>query len=448
MKNIEQNQITEGPLMSALIRYFIPILLGALLQQSYSLIDALIIGNFGGASALAAIDAPYVSIKLLINTFIALSSGSAIVIAQQFGAKDKENVTKTVNIIMLFSLIGGVFISFLGVLSAGLFADIMLIPKDIRTMSIIYLRTYFSGTIFVFIYNMASGSLRALGDSKRPFYYLALSSVLNILLDLLFVALLRMGVGGAALATVISQGFSALLVLWRMKKRFGFFHFAGFDFKGAKKNLLQSLKLGAPMAMQAILFSIANLYMQRGINSFGTAPIAGWSICGKSDFLIWTLSETLGLTLCTFVAQNYGAQKWARMKQSLRYTLGLGILSLGTVSLILFFQIRPLASLFTREPDAIFYTVALMKIIAPFYIFYGFSEIFAGALKGRGQTFGPMMVTLLGTGLFRVGWIKVIMAKSPTIEWVILGYPVSWVITAILMGMLYVWHQRKAPLDH
>lgn len=448
MKTEQQNYITQGPLLPSFIRYFIPILLGALLQQSYSLMDALIIGNFAGASALAAIDAPYVSIKLLINTFLALSSGSAIVIAQQYGGSEQDKVTKTVNVIILFALVGGFLITGAGILFAENFVDMMLIPPDIRQMSLTYLRIYFGGTLFVFVYNMASGSLRALGDSKGPFYYLTISSILNILLDVVFVALLQMGVGGAALATVISQGFSAILVVIRMRKRFGFFHFTHFPLKASFQHLSRSLSLGLPMAVQAILFSIANLYMQRGINSFGTAPIAGWSICGKADFLVWTLSETLGLTLCTFVAQNYGAKNPDRMHYSLLHALWLGILTLGIISLMLFIWIEPVATLFTRDPASISHGITIMKIIAPFYVFYALGEIFAGALKGRGQTFAPMVITLVGTCLFRVAWIKVQMPKQAPFLTIMAGYPLSWLITAVLMTVFYLWYTRTTVYSY
>ncbi|MDO5717684.1 MAG: MATE family efflux transporter [Tissierellia bacterium] len=443
MKRIENNMIVEGNIVSSLIRYLMPILLGALFQQSYSLIDALIIGNFAGASGLAAIDAPYVYIKLLINTFLMLSSGSAIIVAQQYGAEDDKNVHRTVNIMILFSIITGFIIGLVGIGFASKFSALMLIPKEIHDMSVSYLRVYFSGSVFIFVYNMAAGSLRAIGDSKKPFYYLVISSVLNIFLDLIFVAVLKLGVGGAAFATVISQAFSAVLVTLRMRKSYGFFKFSGFKFSQSKRNLIESLRLGFPMAMQAILFSIANIYMQRGINSYGTGPIAGWSICGKSDFLIWTLSETFGIALCTFVAQNFGAKKYERMKKSLIHSLWIGSLSIIIVSLILYFFIQNISMLFTRDMPSVDNAVRIMKRIAPFYIFYTFSELFAGAIKGRGQTFAPMMITLLGTCLCRIGWIKIIVPIKPGIETVIMGYPISWVATALIMFIFYLVYDKK-----
>ncbi|MDO5725033.1 MAG: MATE family efflux transporter [Tissierellia bacterium] len=442
MKTVKTNQITEGPLLETFVKYFIPILLGSILQQSYSFVDALIIGNFAGAKALAAIDSPYATIKLLINTFIALSSGSAIVIAQLYGAKDEENVSKTINAIFLFSIFGGIIISAIGIIFAKRFSYIMLIPDDIFQMSVDYLRIYFAGSVFVFVYNMAAGSLRALGDSKRPFYYLIVSSGLNIILDLVFVAKFRMGVKGAALATIISQAFSAALVIYRMRNQFNYFRFDNFHFASSKANLFDSLKLGFPMAMQSILFSVANIYMQRGINSFGSESIAGWSICGKSDFLIWTLSETMGLAVLTFVAQNYGAKKFDRMKQSLKYGLFISVLTVGSISAILYLFIDKIAHLFTDNNRAIHYSINLMRTVAPFYIFYGIGEVYSGAIKGRGQTFMPMIMTLIGTCLFRIIWILINMPKNANLYKIIFGYPLSWIITATLMFILYLNYSK------
>ncbi|NLY09232.1 MAG: MATE family efflux transporter [Tissierellia bacterium] len=436
------NMITEGRLLLSIVKYFIPILLGGLFQHSYSLVDALIIGNYAGASALAAIDAPYAYIKLLINTFIALSAGSSIVIAQNYGANRKDDVKGAVNGIMIFSVIGGLIISIIGVLLTPQFVEIMLVPKDIVDMCNTYMRIYFSGSIFVFLYNMSSSSLRAIGDSKRPFYYLVFSSMMNIILDLVFVAGLKMGVGGAALATVISQGFSVVLILLRMRSQYGFFIIEKINYSSSLRNLKLSLKLGLPMAFQSILFSVSNMYMQRGINSFGTSSIAGWSICGKSDFLVWSLSETFGVAVCTFVAQNYGAKKIKRTYAAVFHSLWLSLISIGLISVVLYLVIGKISSLFTNDLSAIKYAVYLMQIVAPFYIIYAIGEIFAGAIKGYGQTLAPMIVTLLGTCLFRIGWILYITPLKPDIKTVILGYPLSWIVTTLLMIGVYVVYKK------
>ncbi|MDO5732973.1 MAG: MATE family efflux transporter [Eubacteriales bacterium] len=426
------NTITQGALYQAFVKYFIPILLGSLIQQSYSFVDALIIGNFAGKAALAAIDAPYAYIKLLINAFIALSTGGTIIVSQYCGAKNKSALEETVSSMMRFSITGGVIISLIGIFFAPSFISAMLIPDDIYALSLAYLRVYFAGTIFVFSFNIASGILRALGDSKNPFYYLMFSSVLNIILDFIFVAALKWSVAGAALATIIAQATAMCLVLRKVIKM-GFSLRRSKDFLALKK----MLKLGSPMALQSILFSVANMFMQRGINSFGTDSIAGWSICGKSDFIIWSLADTLGLAVTTFVAQNYGAKNRERMHKSVRAGLLTSVICIGAISLILYLFIGSIASLFTRDQAAIDHAVYLMRLTCPFYLLYAFAGVFSGGIKGRGNTLHPMLITLVGTCGFRIAWVHLISRYSMSLKNIILGYPLSWGITALLFGIYY-----------
>ena len=428
----EQNYITHGPLYSSFIKYFIPILLGSLIQQSYTFVDALIIGNFAGKGALAAIDAPYAYIKLLINAFIALSTGGTIIVSQYYGAKENKKIEEVINSLIRFSIIGGIIISIIGIVFAPNFINIMLIPEDIYKRSLSYLRVYFIGTIFVFTFNIVSGILRALGDSKNPFYYLMLSSLLNIILDIIFVALFKWSVAGAALATIIAQGIAMILVLRKIKN-------LGYHSKKSKnlESLKKTLKLGSPMALQSILFSIANMLMQRGINSFGTDSIAGWSICGKVDFIIWSLADTMGVAVTTFVAQNYGAKNRDRMNKSVRYGLLTSVVTIGFISLILFVFIEQIATLFTRDQVAIENAVYLMRLTSPYYMLYAFGEVFAGGIKGRGNTIHPMFITLTGTCIFRVTWVQIVTKYAMNLKNIISGYPWSWFVTTSIFAVYY-----------
>lgn len=429
----KENLITQGDLYQNFIKYFIPILLGSFIQQSYAFVDALIIGNYGGKEALAAIDAPYAYIKLLINSFIALSIGGTIIVSQYCGADKKTELEEIIGSLIKFSILGGVIISVIGILLSSKFIKIMLIPEDIYELSLSYIRIYFMGTVFVFTFNIVSGILRALGDSKNPFYYLMCSSVVNIVLDVLFVAKFHWSVEGAALATILSQGIAMALVLNKIKS-------AGYYF--SKRNRFESLKgtltLGYPMAIQSILFSVSNMFMQRGINAFGTDSIAGWSICGKADFIVWSLADTLGVAVTTFVAQNYGAGKRDRMNQSVRCGFLTSVVTIGIVSGVLFIWIDKVALLFTRDSSAIENAVLLMRSVCPYYIFYAFGEIFAGGIKGRGNTFYPMIITLIGTCAFRVIWVEIVSNYDMTLQHIILGYPLSWFVTTTLFAIYYV----------
>lgn len=438
----DKNEIIQGLLWKSFIFYFFPILMSNLVQQSYSIVDAIIIGNFAGKESLAAIDAPLAYIRLLISTFIALSSGGGIVISQAFGKKDWSGIKNNISILLNLSLFGGIILTGIGIIFAPKFLRIMLVPEDIFNLSLVYLRVYFSGTVFVFLYNIISGILQAMGDSKNPFIYLTISSILNIFLDILFVAYFKMGTLGAALATIMSQGVATVLIFYRLLKYKDFFLFKIFNYRRDKEYLIQIFILGLPMAMQAIIFSIANMFMQREINSFGTLAIAGWSISGKADFLIWNTAESLGLSVTTFVAQNYGANKLKRVKRSVLYAFFLGTILFIIFSSTLYIYIDYISALFTQDKDAIDMTVFLMRIIAPFYIFYMFSEVFGGAVRGMGNTFYPMLCSLVGICIFRLSWIFFILPKNRELGTVIIAYPWSWFISACLHFISYIYYYK------
>lgn len=439
----EKNDIVQGNLFKSFILYFFPILMSSLIQQSYSIVDALIIGNFAGKEALAAIDAPLAYIRLLINTFIALSSGGAIIISQAFGSKTYLEIRKNISVLLNLSMVGGIVLSFIGFLFSPKFLDIMLVPEDIYNYSLGYLRLYFLGTVFLFLFNIISGILQAMGDSKSPFIYLTIGSVLNIFLDIIFVAYFKMGTVGAALATVVSQAITAILIFYRLKKYKDFYFFKIFNYRGDIKYLKKILVLGFPLAVQAIIFSISNIFMQRTINSFGTLGIAGWSICGKSDFLIWNTADSLGITVTTFVAQNYGAKKMKRLKSSVYYALLTGLLLFFIFSSTLYFYIETIARLFTKDRGTIEMTVFLMRIIAPFYTFYMLSEIFSGAVKGTGNTFYPMICSLLGICVFRIVWVLFVIPQNRELETLIKGYPFSWFVSMTLHFLYFIYHYKK-----
>lgn len=438
----DKNEIIQGLLWKSFIFYFFPILMSNLVQQSYSIVDAIIIGNFAGKESLAAIDAPLAYIRLLISTFIALSSGGGIVISQAFGKKDWSGIKNNISILLNLSLFGGIILTGIGIIFAPKFLRIMLVPEDIFNLSLVYLRVYFSGTVFVFLYNIISGILQAMGDSKNPFIYLTISSILNIFLDIVFVAYFKMGTLGAALATIMSQGVATVLIFYRLLKYKDFFLFKIFNYRRDKEYLIQIFILGLPMAMQAIIFSIANMFMQREINSFGTLAIAGWSISGKADFLIWNTAESLGLSVTTFVAQNYGANKLKRVKRSVLYAFFLGTILFIIFSSTLYIYIDYISALFTQDKDAIDMTVFLMRIIAPFYIFYMFSEVFGGAVRGMGNTFYPMLCSLVGICIFRLSWIFFILPKNRELGTVIIAYPWSWFISACLHFISYIYYYK------
>lgn len=442
------NPITEGNLWKALLYFFIPILFSSVVQQSYNIVDALIVGNYAGKEALAAVDSTYVIIKLLINVFISVAAGGSIVIAQSYGAGDREKVSGTVMTLIVFSVSGGLLITLIGTLMTPMLVSLMKVPIDIFDKSVLYLRIYFFGSLFSLMFNINSGVLRAIGDSKRPFFYMIVSSLLNIVLDVVFVAVLKKGIAGVACATVISQMTAAFLICRHMLGSKECYSLQ------LQRNLYENklLKLilitGIPMGVQTLLYAISNIYMQRGINSYGTDRIAGWAICGKMDFLIWAIVDTMGITVMTFVAQNFGAGKPYRMKKVLHYAFFITIVFIGFISSILYFHGGKIAGLFNRDEQVLITVSQIMKRIAPYYVLYIGGELLSGAIRGRGETFYPMILTLLGTCLCRIVWIKWIVPLSPSFYLVMWGYPTSWFVTLILFSGYYAYFMYGLKAKH
>ncbi len=444
MEDVEKkNPITEGNLWQALITFFIPIFSSSIIQQSYTIIDAIIVGRYAGKGALASVDATYVVIKFLINVVISVAAGGSVILAKYCGAEDNLSMRKTVTTLTFFSIFGGIIITLVGVSFTPMFVKIMRVPEDIFIRSVGYLRVYFAGSLFSLAFNIYSGVLRAVGDSKRPFKYMIISSAVNVVLDIIFVAVLRLDVSGAALATVISQGISAFLMIryitsvqepyaLRMEKK-------SFDFEFLKL----ILKTGVPMGVQTILFAISNMYMQGAINSFGTDCVAAWAICGKMDIIIWIIADTMGLAVVTFVAQNFGAKKYDRMGEAVKNAFILTTFLIGSISAILYFFNPTFAKFFNDDGTVLNFAKLFMTQIAPFYVIHTVGETLSGAIRGRGESFMPMVLTLIGICLSRVVWIKLVLPLKNEIFTVLWGYPLSWLLTAVLYSSYYIYFMKK-----
>lgn len=435
-KSMHTNPVTEGPLFINIITFFIPIFMGSLLQQSYNFIDALIIGRYTGPEGLAAIDATYNYSKLLVNVFLSIALGGSILIAQYIGAKKHDHVKSIVQSSMMLAIIGGGIMTVVGIILTPYFCRLMKVPDAIFTMSANYLRIYLLGTTFSFLFNIGSGIMKAAGDTKRPFFYLMFSSILNIILDILFISIFRLGVEGAAAATVISQLLSSLLIISHLIKRLDAIRLDLNKLYASIKSLKELLKIGLPLGGQTSLFVISNMMMQRGINAFGVVGIAAWSICGKMDFIIWLCVDAIGITVTTFVAQNYGALNIKRMKGSLKYGFVFAIGTIGIISSLLYVFVPMIAGLFTSDTAVIDMTIKMMRIIAPLYILPAFSQVFSGFLKGIGQTLIPMVLTLISSCGIRIFWVLLILPKEGHILAAIYGYPVSWFASVLLFSLV------------
>ena len=441
--SLKNNNLTEGKIWKVMLRFVLPIFLGTLFQSLYNTIDAIIVGRFAGKEALAAIESVLNFHRLPVSFFVGLSSGATIIISQYFGANKKDEVSKASHTAILFAIVGGLLLSVLSCILSPFFIRLIKVPEEIFYQAQIYTIICFSGIMVSMIYNIGSGILRALGDSKTPFYILIISNILNIILDLILVVVFNLGVIGVGFATLISQIASAILIfiiLLRTKldckiyiNKIRFY----------KKYLKEIFRLGLPIGVQSVLYPISNTIIQSSINTFGVNSIAAWAISGKLDFLIWTVSDAFSIAISTFVAQNYGAEKHQRARDGIKVALFMSMIAIFMISFTLYFYNKPLAYFLIDDKNIVDLTSKIIKLIAPLYFIYVIGDVLSGAIRGIGDTFNPMIINIFGICVCRVLWIFFIVPLNPTFFMVLYGFIVSWIITAI-MYIIYIVYKRKS----
>ena len=421
------NQITEGIIWKQLLIFFFPIVFGTFFQQLYNTIDTVIVGHFIGKGALASVGGSSTQIvNLVVGFFTGLSSGASVIIAQFYGAKDERSVQESLHTAYAFSILGSIVISIPGVLLAPHMLRWMNTPSELIQDSTLYLRIYFAGILFVFIFNVGSSILRAIGDSKHPLYYLVICCLLNIILDILCVVWLDMGVAGAAAATFFSQAVSAALVTRKLMISGGIMKLSLKKLRFHANVLRSQLRIGMPAGFQSIMYSLSNVIIQTALNNFGTDTVAAWSVYGKLDAVFWMISGAIGISITTFVGQNFGARKYDRVKKSVRVCLGID--TLISVVLVVFFLLlrNPLFAIFTNDPDVIRIGCEMMALITPCYMFFICIEVLSGALRGIGDVIIPTLITLGGVCIFRILWLIGALRIRPTVGAIILSYPFLW----------------------
>ena len=440
------NQITEGVIWKQLLFFFFPILFGTFFQQLYNTTDAVIVGKFVGKEALAAVGGPAATlINLLIGFFTGLSSGATVIIAQYYGAKKEEDVKKTVHTAMALSIAGGAVIMVLGILFSGIALSAMNTPEEILSLSVVYMRVYFLGVIPSLVYNMGSGILRAVGDSKRPLYFLILSCIANIILDILFVTVLKMGVVGVAVATALSQVISALMVFVTLMRTQDSYQLFLKEIRFSPVLLHNIIRIGLPAGIQSTMYSASNLIIQSSINAFGTDTIAAWTAYGKVDGIFWMIMGAYGVSITTFAGQNFGAGKYDRIKKSVRICLGMAALTSILLSVIVLAGGRVFFGLFTDDPGVVSIGLGMMRVISPSYITYICIEILGDTTRGCGDAIPPMLMTCVGICVLRVFWILAVVPLRPEVSTVAFSYPLTWSVTSLLFIVYYLkggWLKR------
>ena len=439
-KNIN---LTEGKIWKVMLKFILPIFLGTLFQSLYNTIDAIIVGRFAGKETLAAIESVLNFHRLPVSFFVGLSSGATIIISQYFGANKKEDVSKASHTAMLFAMLGGLLLSIISCTVSPFFVKLIKVPEEILYQAQIYTIICFSGIVAAMIYNIGSGILRALGDSRTPFYILIVSNILNIALDLILVKVFKLGVIGVGVATLISEIVSAILIFIILIKTNLDCKIYIKEIRFYKKYIKEIFRLGLPIAVQSVLYPISNTIIQSSINTFGVNNIAAWGISGKLDFLIWTVSEAFSITVSTFVAQNYGAEKYQRARDGIKAALLMVMVVIFIISFILYFYSQPLSYFLISDKDIVNLTSKILKLIAPLYFIYVIGDVLSGAIRGIGDTFNPMIINIFGICVCRILWVFFVVPLNPTFFMVLYGFIVSWIITT-LMYTVYVIYKRKS----
>lgn len=431
-----QRQITEGVIWKQLLIFFFPILLGTFFQQMYNTVDTIIVGRVVGTTALAAVGSTGPLVNMVNGFFIGISSGATVILSQYYGAGNRQGVLDALHTGVVLSLVLGAMITLLGVGLGPWVLGLMNMPESCLGDASAYIRIYFAGAIGSMVYNMGAGILRAMGDSRRPMLFLMATCALNVVLDILFVAALKMGVAGAALATTISQFLSAVLPIAVLMKQEDRLEVR--KLRIDRKLLGRILRIGVPAGLQFVTFDFSNILIQSGINSFGDVTMAAWTAHGKTDAMTWMISGAFGVSVTTFVGQNFGAQKYRRIRQSAWTCLGMSVALVGAVAaLILIFRTQILG-IYTDDPEVVAVGSFIMLSIMPFNVIFMPIEVFAGTMRGVGYSIVPTVITGSCVCLLRIVWLATVVRRWHTLRMLTLCYPISWIIAAVVFFIVYL----------
>ena len=432
--------MTQGAIWKKILLFSLPLLLGNVFQQLYNTVDSVIVGNYVGGDALAAVGTSGPIINLLVGLFMGIATGAGVVIARYFGAQDSEGVHDAVHTTLAATFIGGLFLTVVGVLLSPTVVRMIGVPENIMADSISYLRIYFGGIIAMMTYNMGAGILRAVGDSKTPLYFLIISSIVNIILDMVFVIVLDMGVAGVAWATLIAQAVSATLTIMMLCRVNASYRVSLRQIRIKMSYLKEIIRIGLPSGLQNAIISMSNIVVQSYINSFGSAAIAGYSTYGKVDAFALMPVMSLSMAITTFTSQNIGAQRYDRVRQGVKTGL---CMTCGTAvvltSLVVVFA-RALLGIFTSDQQIIDYGLLTMTYQAPFYIILAVNNTLAGILRGAGKASVPSIIMAANMCGVRILWLSILMPIFNSIIVVYLAFSVTWLTT----GLCLIWYYRHS----
>ena len=438
--------ITQGVIWKQLLAFFFPLWFGTFCQQLYNTVDTVVVGRFVGKTALAAVGSTGVVVNLTVGVFTGLASGAVVIIAQHYGARRGPEVFRSVHTAMLLSLLLGAFFMAAGFLLTPWSLRAMGTTEEALPGAILYQRIYFLGMIPNVVYNMGTGVLRAVGDARRPLYFLIAASLCNIVLDLVLVVGFGLAVLGVALATVLSQLLSAVLVVLSLMRSQGqAYQLFPRQLRLYGAPLKDAMRVGVPAALQSVMYSASNIVIQAAINSFGTDAVAAWTAYGKMDVIFWMSINAMALAITTFAGQNYGAGQYDRLKKGVRVSVGMsaGFTVLLSTAMTVF--ARPILSIFSPDPDVLEIGVAMVRFLAPCYITYILVELLPGAIRGAGRSMVPMLISVFGVCVLRLVWLFTVVPAHHTIEAVELSYPITWAVTSAAVLIYYRWGHWLQP---
>lgn len=440
----QENSMVEGVIWRQMLNFFFPILLGTFFQQLYNTADALIVGRILGEGALAAVGGSAGIITMtVVGFFTGLTSGASIIAAQMLGAKDRDSVNDSIHTIYAFSILAGIILTAIGIPLTEQMLVALNTPQSIMRASEEYLWVYFVGLVFVLVYNTGASLLRSLGDAKHPFWYLIVCCVINIVLDYVFIASFHMGIAGAAVATVIAQAISAILVTIRLGRYEEVCDFRMRKIRIHWSMMKRELLLGLPGGVQSAMYCISGIITTAALNGFGETVVASWTAYSKFDAIFWMISGAMGVTITTFVGQNFGAGKHARIRQGVRLMnwayVGIAVI----MSVVILVLREPLFRLFVESEEAVSVGCRMLILITPFYILNIHIENYSGALRGMGDTVAPMMISIFGVCVFRVIYLGILMPIFHSLDLLCIMYPISWALTEVMYLIYYPIRMRK-----
>ena len=438
MKKSYEIDMCHGPLWGKLLVFSIPLMLSGILQLLFNAVDVIVVGRFSGSHALAAVGATGSLINLFVNVFIGCSIGTNVLVGRYYGMKDRKNISETIHTSIEFSFVCGVVLTILGLLFSKPMLQWMDTPPEVLNHAVLYMKIYFIGMPAMMLYNFGAAVLRAIGDTKRPLYYLSFAGLLNVVLNLFFVVICHMGIAGVAIATIIAQAVSAILVLRCLLCTEGMCRFEWKKMKIHKDKLIQMVKIGLPAGMQGALFSISNVLIQSSINSFGAIAVAGSTASSNLEGFVYTSMNAIYQTALSFTSQNMGVNNQRRIGEILRKSVVL-VTMVGLIlgNLLVFFAPH-LLKMYSTDQAVIASAIQRMKVICIPYFLCGIMDVLVGSLRGMGYSIAPMLVALTGVCGLRVLWIYTVFAWHPTLFTLFMSYPVTWIVTGIAHWICWI----------